>query len=112
MAAKAAGLVGGQSGGDGAVLAVPSMRSISSGGRRERLARVSWTTTVLSGGSRGGASRRTFGGDAFALHQKDGLVGFAREQGVIAFDEHAEASVRQEGAGGKRNANMLTLKYP
>jgi hypothetical protein len=60
----------------------------------------------------GGATRRTFGRDALTLNQEDGLVGFAVVLGAIAFDEHAEASVAEVGAGGKRNDNILetTLK--
>ena len=54
-----------------------------------------------------GATRRTLGGDAFTLDQKDGLVGFAAVLGAIAFDEHAEASVAKVGAGGKRTYNIL-----
>jgi len=60
----------------------------------------------------GGATRRTFGGDAFTLDQEDGLVGLAVVLGAIALDEHAEASVAEVGAGGKRYCNILetTLK--
>ena len=47
----------------------------------------------------GGATWRTFGGDAFTLDQEDGLVGLARVLGAIAFDEHAEASVAEAGGG-------------
>ena len=42
-----------------------------------------------SGGSGGGTPGRALGRDALALHQKDGLVVFAGQDGVIAFDEHA-----------------------
>ena len=60
----------------------------------------------------GGATRRTFAGDAFTLDQEDGLVGLAVVLGAIALDEHAEASVAEVGAGGKRYCNILetTLK--
>ena len=55
----------------------------------------------------GGATRRTFAGDTFTLDQENGLVGFALVLGAIAFDEHAEASVVEVGAGGKRYYNVL-----
>jgi hypothetical protein len=58
-------------------------------------------------GANGGATRRTFGGDAFALDQEDGLVGFAAMLGAIALDEHVEASVAEAGAGGKGYYNIL-----
>ena len=45
----------------------------------------------------GGAAGRAFGGDAFALDEEDGLVGFAAVLGAIAFDEHAG---RQRGGSG------------
>jgi hypothetical protein len=54
-------------------------------------------------GAGGGATGRTFGGDALTLDQEDGLVGFALVLGAIAFDEHAAASVAEAGAGGKDN---------
>ena len=41
-----------------------------------------------SGGSGGGAPGRALGRDAFALHQEDGLIVFAGQDGAIAFDEH------------------------
>jgi len=62
----------------------------------------------------GGATRRTFGGDALALDQEDGLVGLALVLSAIAFNEHAAASVAEADGGGKRNCNILgtTLKTP
>ena len=59
----------------------------------------------------GGATRRTFGGNAFALDQEDGLVGFTVVLGAIAFDEHADASVGEAGAGGKRNDIILETTH-
>jgi len=52
-----------------------------------------------SGCSRGGATGRALGRDAFTLHQKDGLIVFAGQDGTIAFDEHDAGSigVRREG---------------
>ena len=41
-----------------------------------------------SGDSRRRAPRRALGRDALALHQKDGLIVFAGQDGAIAFDEH------------------------
>jgi hypothetical protein len=60
----------------------------------------------------GGATGRTFGGDASTLDQENGLVGFALVLGAIALDEHAAASVAEAGAGGKDYYNLLetTLK--
>ena len=59
----------------------------------------------------GGATRRTFGGDAFTLDQEDGLVGFALVLGAIAFDEHAAASVAEAGAEGKGYYNLLETTH-
>ena len=59
----------------------------------------------------GGATGRTFGGDAFTLDQEDGLVGFALVLGAIAFDEHAAASVAEAGAGGKSYYNILETTH-
>ena len=59
----------------------------------------------------GGATGRTFGGNAFPLDQEDGLVGLAVVLGAIAFDEHAEASLAEAGAGGKRNDNLLETTH-
>ena len=49
--------------------------------------------------SGGGASRRAFGRDTLALYQQDGLVVFASQDGVIAFDEHDAGSIGAETAG-------------
>ena len=46
-----------------------------------------------SGGSRSGAPGRALGRDAFTLHQKDGLIVFAGQDGTIAFDEHDAGSI-------------------
>ena len=59
----------------------------------------------------GGATRRTFGEDAFTLDQEDGLVGFALVLGAIAFDEHAAASVAEAGAGSKGYYNILETTH-
>jgi hypothetical protein len=59
----------------------------------------------------GGATGRTFGGDAFTLDQEDGVVGFALVLGAIAFDEHATASVAESGAGGKDYYNILETTH-
>ena len=40
------------------------------------------------GGSGSRAPRRPLARNAFALHQEDGLVGFAAQQRVVAFNEH------------------------
>jgi hypothetical protein len=53
-----------------------------------------------------GASRGTLGWDAFALHQKDGLIVFAGQDGAIAFDEHDGGSI---GAGREGRNIIITL---
>ena len=78
-----------------------------SGGSLERLAKVSCTTTDFGAGTSGsGASRGTLGWDAFALHQKDGLIVFAGQDGTIAFDEHDGGSI---GAGREGRNIIITL---
>ncbi len=59
--------------------------------------------------ARGGVAGRAFGGDAFALDEQDGLIGFAGVPGAIAFEEHAGRS------GGRQGINHLletTLQPP
>ena len=56
-----------------------------------------------SGGSGGGAPRWPLGRDAFALHQEDGLVAFAAQQRVVAFNEHSGGSIRAERRERKNN---------
>ena len=51
-----------------------------------------------SRGSRRRASGRALGLNTLALHQKDGLIVFAGQDGAIAFDEHDGWSIRPEGA--------------
>jgi hypothetical protein len=59
----------------------------------------------------GGATGRTFGGNAFTLDQEDRLIGFAVVLGAIAFDEHAAASVAEVEAGGKGYYNLLETTH-
>ena len=56
----------------------------------------------------GGATGRTFGGDAFTLDQEDGLVGFALVLGAIAFDEHAGS--QRGGSGGGRQGLLQYIR--
>ena len=61
----------------------------------------------------GGATRGALGGDALALDQQDGPIGFVVVLGLIAFDEHAGRSLRESAAGGKPNSNILeTTRKP
>ena len=53
---------------------------------------------IGSRGSRRRASRRALTRNPLALHQKDGLIVFAGQDGVIAFDEHDGWSIRAERA--------------
>ena len=61
----------------------------------------------------GGATRGALGGDALALDQQDGPIGFVVVLRPIAFDEHAGRSLRESAAGGKHNINLLeTTQQP
>ena len=63
------------------------------------------------GGSGGRAPRRALGRNAFALHQEDGLVGFAAQQRVVAFNEHVGQSISAEAGGCKINISLLETTY-
>ena len=52
-----------------------------------------------SGGPGSGAPGRALGRDAFTLHQKDGLIVSAGQDGTIAFDEHDAGSIGVERKG-------------
>src|SRR5260370_19970257 len=55
------------------------------------------------GGSGRRAPRGTLGRNALALHQKDRLVVFSPQHGVVALKEHDGWSIREEEGKGKIN---------
>jgi hypothetical protein len=59
-------------------------------------------------GTRGGTSGRAFGGDAFALHQEDGLVVLAGQARVVAFKEHDGQRISERT--GTRNIYSTILE--
>jgi hypothetical protein len=62
-------------------------------------------------GTSGGTSGRAFGGDASALHQKDGLVVLAGQARVVAFKEHDGQRISEEAGVCKINITMLETTY-
>jgi hypothetical protein len=64
-----------------------------------------------SGGSRRRAPGRALGRDAFTLHQKDGLIVFTGQDGVIAFDEHDGWSIGAESEVCNINITLLETTY-
>jgi hypothetical protein len=54
-------------------------------------------------GAGGWTTGRAFGGDPFALDEKDGLVVLTVQSGAVAFDKHDGGSLRGELEGCKIN---------
>jgi hypothetical protein len=54
-----------------------------------------------------GTPRRAFGWDPLALHQEDGLIVFAGQDSVVAFDEHDVWNIRAQVPRCKINIALL-----
>ena len=66
-----------------------------------------------SGGSGSGTPRRPLARNALALHQENGLVAFAAQHRVVAFDEHDGVNIRAELEERKIYVAVLdTTLYP
>jgi hypothetical protein len=65
-------------------------------------------------GSRGpgsGTPRRAFGWDTPALHQEDGLIVFAGQDGVVAFNEHDVWNIGARAPRRKINIALLETTH-
>ena len=64
-----------------------------------------------SGGSGSGTPRRPLARNALALHQEDGLVAFAAQHRVVAFNEHDGVNIRAEREERKINVAVLDTTH-
>jgi hypothetical protein len=58
-----------------------------------------------------GTPRRAFGWDPLALHQEDGLIVFAGQDSVVAFDKHDFWNIRAQVPRRKINIALLETTH-